>query len=371
MVGITAGFIFGELFVRLLDIRPSYNIILRHNYRLSENPILEYELIPGSPDGRSVISSTGLRDREFVIPKPDDVFRIVVIGDSVTYGLGCPRNETYPKQLEFMLQKIAPHGSLRFEVINLGVVGYNIPHIVELLRTKGLPFEPDLIIYGYVLNDPQNFSLEGTALQALKEQAKCDSARQLTKGINRLLGHSQLYILLRQAFIQPSKYLRENIDDPGFTAMHQGRHVEYLRALHTQDASWHRVRNGLTEMVRLTTQSRRIPVLITIFPIDWAGRLSDYPLRDVHELVAIEAKNAGFHVFDLTATYCAVREATDEKIYGDFLHPTKRGLRVAAAAILKFLCESNRLPDSEQLRKRLSLLEDDLLVKTVIELSRE
>lgn len=374
-MGIVVALVVCEVAIRWLDIDPARNIIYRYNYRLSDNTILDYELVPGSPDGHSPISSQGLRDREFDIPKPKNVFRIVVLGDSVTYGMSCPRGETYPKQLELMLNNIAPPDSQKFEVINLGVVGYNTTQIVEQFRTKGLPFEPDLIIYGYVLNDPQSFSLEGASLHAIKKLMNQGVIRKLWQDINRLLSHSWVYLHVHQTLITPAKRIRiKNLHDPGFIALLEGRHIEYMRTIHTEDSSWSRVRDGLADLAKLTNQPghvppRNIPVVVTIFPIDWPDSKQEYPLHDVHQLVADEAVQSGFHVHDLTAMYSAIRKATYQRIFGDFLHPTKLGQRFAAADILKYLVESKHLPGSQQLLERIPLLKDDPMLKMVLELS--
>lgn len=376
IMGIVVALVISEVAVRWLEINPSRNIIYRYNYRLSDNPILDYELVPGSPDGHSTISSQGLRDREFDIPKPDNVFRIVVLGDSVTYGLGCSRGETYPKQLELMLNKIAPSDSQQFEVLNLGVVGYNTTQIVEQFRTVGLPFEPDLIIYGYVLNDPQSFSLEGASLHALKNLANQGTLQEISQRLNRLLSHSQVYLLIRKTLISPPKRNRiKNLHDPGFEAVREGKHVEYVRMIHREDSSWSRVRDGLADLAKLTSQPDHVPprnisVVVTIFPIDWPYDLQENPLHDVHQQVADEAVQNGFKVHDLTAMYSAIRKTTHQRIFRDFLHPTGLGQRYAAADILKYLVESNHLPDSQQLIERIQLLKDDSIFKMILEMTQ-
>ena len=47
----------------------------------------------------------GFRDREFAIAKPRNIFRILVVGDSQTFGHGIEKLEdTFPKQLEKLAQ---------------------------------------------------------------------------------------------------------------------------------------------------------------------------------------------------------------------------------------------------------------------------
>jgi hypothetical protein len=68
-----------------------------------------------------MINSAGFRDREFPIPKPEGVFRIAAIGDSVTYGHECAQEAAYPKQLERLLNLAAGDAAPRYEVLNFGV----------------------------------------------------------------------------------------------------------------------------------------------------------------------------------------------------------------------------------------------------------
>src|SRR4030095_7722269 len=45
------------------------------------------------------INSTGQRDREFPLAKPAGTYRVVVLGDSFTFGHGVAANDTYAKRL--------------------------------------------------------------------------------------------------------------------------------------------------------------------------------------------------------------------------------------------------------------------------------
>lgn len=55
-------------------------------------------------------SSAALRDTERSLKKPDATFRVVAIGDSFTEALQVPLEDTYPKQLEAMLNQASRTG---------------------------------------------------------------------------------------------------------------------------------------------------------------------------------------------------------------------------------------------------------------------
>jgi Tfp pilus assembly protein PilF len=135
-------------------------------YRRSSNPILGFELKPdfrhSSPDQRTTysrINSYGQRDVERTVEKPKGVRRVIVLGDSVVEGHGLPDLElTISRQLE----KLYSDG--KTQVLNFGVSGYCTRSEVELLETKGLKFEPDVVIVVFVENDFNNFSPEAFQL---------------------------------------------------------------------------------------------------------------------------------------------------------------------------------------------------------------
>jgi len=96
-------------------------------------------------------SSLGLRDREFVIPKPPGRQRIIFLGDSHTLGWGVPEDRTASKLLD---QRLSSEGR-DIEVINLGVGNFNSSMEVELLKLRGLTLEPDVVVLMYYINDTE------------------------------------------------------------------------------------------------------------------------------------------------------------------------------------------------------------------------
>jgi len=129
-------------------------------YRRSSNPVLGYELKPNyrsaAPDDRSSyarINSHGQRDIEREIDAAPGTRRVILLGDSVVEGHGLPEiDQTISRQLE------ALYAEGNVEVLNLGISGYCTRSEVELLKTKGLRFQPDVVVLVFVENDFDNFS---------------------------------------------------------------------------------------------------------------------------------------------------------------------------------------------------------------------
>lgn len=102
----------------------------------------------------------GDRDEEYLtqIQKPNSVYRIVVIGDSVTLGWGIDAKDTFAKKLEQKLNDYISRDShivSRVEVINMGIGNYNTTQEVHHFIRDGLNYQPDMILVGYILNDAE------------------------------------------------------------------------------------------------------------------------------------------------------------------------------------------------------------------------
>lgn len=354
-----------EIAVRVLGVGPEFQIVFREIYEPSEDPELEYELRPGAPDGEDRISTEGLRDREFERSAPPGTFRIAAIGDSVTFGHGGIRSDAYPKRLEDLLRDHAGPGAPSYEVLNFGVTGYNTTQVVARLRSA-LAHEPDLVIYGYVLNDAQAFSFEGAALRDALAMEEEQFGAELSRGVLRWFAHSRLFLLAHHATMDLARYesgatgtLRgpggevSSRLDPAYVAVRaQGdRRGEYFRTLHRSDEGRARLESGLAELARLAGSR---PAIVAIFPV-FLGT-ARYPLRDVHLEIARQARRHGLEVVDLLPAYRrAATSLGGQALMDDFLHPSALGYRVAATALLEALVSKRLLPvdsvDLEGLRR--------------------
>jgi hypothetical protein len=98
------------------------------------------------------INSLELRDdREYDLRKGPKTFRILVLGDSVTFGHGAIPENTYPALLERQLREWRP--DVEWQVWNAAVPGYNTSQELALLLQSGPRFTPDLVVVGFYPND--------------------------------------------------------------------------------------------------------------------------------------------------------------------------------------------------------------------------
>ena len=98
------------------------------------------------------INSLELRDpREYALEKLPNTFRILVLGDSVTFGHGSVYAHTYPYLLEQRLKAWRP--DVDWQVWNAAVPGYNTSQELAQLLEVGDRFNPDLVVVGFFWND--------------------------------------------------------------------------------------------------------------------------------------------------------------------------------------------------------------------------
>lgn len=93
----------------------------------------------------------GLRGPDPVIPKPPGKVRVLMLGDSFTFGFPVRDNETFCALAE---QRLRERG-LPVEIVNGGVSGYSPTLEYLSLRDQFLAFEPDLVVLWYDLGDLQ------------------------------------------------------------------------------------------------------------------------------------------------------------------------------------------------------------------------
>ena len=143
LVGLCLGSIEGVIRLLLPDLQPKPLIPLGIG---QHDPDLGWAPKPGAFGtsdrfGVSVdyrVNSRGLRGPEIPYERIPGFFRILLLGDSQTYGYGVPIEKHFSHLLPKYLQKV--------EVVNLGVSGYGIDQELLFYRKEGHRYQPDLVI---------------------------------------------------------------------------------------------------------------------------------------------------------------------------------------------------------------------------------
>jgi len=132
-------------------------------YTEDPNPRLLYRLKPNSAIRKIEINSIGERGPERKISKKPNLFRIICVGGSNTFGAGLWNRETWPAQLEALLN-LEVKGEKGFEVWNMGASGYAPSQMVELSIEIINKYNPDILMFS-VSNTGWRPFLKGTNIK--------------------------------------------------------------------------------------------------------------------------------------------------------------------------------------------------------------
>ncbi len=123
--------------------------------RLSNNPKIGHEHKPNVSAKLMGVQVTtngdGLRDGDYSFDKNAGSKRILMLGDSVTFGWGASQDKTFSKILENEFRR----NGKSVDVINTGVGNYNTSMEVEYFFEKGFKYKPDIVILNYFINDAE------------------------------------------------------------------------------------------------------------------------------------------------------------------------------------------------------------------------
>jgi lysophospholipase L1-like esterase len=289
---------------------------LHHAYRkartslaASDNPEI---IFTRKPHARPDFNSMGFRDRARSVEKPAGIFRILVLGDSVTEGLGVDAADIYTRRLESLLNQ----RGTRFEVVNLGVSQYSTTQEVAAFRESGVKMSPDLAILAYVLND----AAEGGSASRFFLRDKAPSLA--------------LHWLVRRAGA-----VRGARDSGNW--LPGCERFDYVSRAHCDADGWARITAAFRTLGEL---SRRhgFHVLLVVFPLMENGpdaSFAAYKWTGIHRQVIDESARHGFSTLDLLPAFARWRPAALKISPNDRVHPNPLGHRIAADALYRQLVD--------------------------------
>ena len=108
----------------------------------------------------TVANSGGWKDVEHQLEKEQGTIRILILGDSNTFGL-VPLEANYPRVLERLLGE----AGFKVEVITMAYGGWSTDQALVALKHAGLSYHPDIVISQFDTNDiSENLTREDIAL---------------------------------------------------------------------------------------------------------------------------------------------------------------------------------------------------------------
>lgn len=275
-------------------------------HRASEVPGLEYEVRPSivssDRDVEIRTNSLGMRSPELREPRDPACVRIAVLGDSVAFGMGVPMDGMWSSVALRELAAASPETP--FELLNCAVSGYSSRDECVVLEKRALPLEPDLVIVGYYLNDP-----EPEPIQPLQNYFHEPEWWQ----------HSEILRHLAHA--------RRKLDVRRFG---DGDFYRYYHAVNGEP--WRGTRAAL-ERMRDLAAGHGVAVMLVISPVmGVADTWSAYPYTAIHAQVCELARALGWTTLDLLTGLCESGLEPPELRLDDH-HPNARGHALMGRAI--------------------------------------
>lgn len=259
-------------------------------HRPSSVPGLAYELIPNrekfSHGAMIRTNSFGMRDTEPTLNKNASLLRIIVLGDSFTFGFGVSEDQTYSNILEKLLNEFTINVHCQYEVLNFGVGGYSTRDEAIVFKHKILPWNPRLVVIGYVLNDP-----EIEPVQPLHLYYQKPSWWQYSH-VLRLIAKKRYHWDVKRL----------------------GGGGDYYRYLHSHNDKWMSVVDAFGEIKHIA-DVHGIKVAIVIFPVIptkgrwWSDgkQWGNYPYKAIHKQVADTARENGFFCARSVRYFCGIQ----------------------------------------------------------------
>jgi hypothetical protein len=257
------------------------------------------------------LNSRHFRDAE-VGPKRPGVRRVVVLGDSFTEGQGVKEADTYPRRLEALLDAQEPG---HWEVRNCARRATDFPALFELFD-EALREDPDILVYGMVLNDAER-STGFEARQSDLNDWITDQARRV--GSPRSFGFLRpRLVALVQERVQSYRVSRDS------TRWYRDLYGEANRE------GFELTKNHILDMQR-RMRERGGTLMVLLWPL-LVGLEGGYPFEQVHASLDDFLLKSGIPHRDLLPVLRG-RRSESLWVYPVDMHPNEIADRLAAETL--------------------------------------
>lgn len=175
---------------------PSINPIIKKNITYNSNNKLKYfyeprvnnveiETLAWLPKKiKYTINSDSLNERyNYSINKPKSVYRVITLGDSFTFGQNVDTEDNWAEKLEDLLNKKLNCKNInKFEVINLGVKGYDIQYAANRFFLRGRKYNSDMVIW-FLKDD--DFEIIEELIQPMRVELVDELKKRVYKNLSK------------------------------------------------------------------------------------------------------------------------------------------------------------------------------------------
>jgi lysophospholipase L1-like esterase len=294
------------------------------------------------------INSLGFRGREYSQHKPNNSYRIIVLGDSIAFGNSLALENTFPHRLEQLFASALPANQV--EVLNLALSGYDTLQEIATLAEVGIALEPDMVVLSECINDIGIASGDLIYIKRLQTYGSPIYRLRAAQFIRLLFDRIYLKRAMQKNNVNENfylKYLNYIVDIESDDSV-----VPIMQELAYKTQDWNdyfemvdhysnkdylgRLRYSLEWLQRIQNQ-HGFPVLVFMVPylhedIDGANTL----YRSIYDIAEHEARRLGYSWLDL---YQPFKQAGFEKIQRsnaiDGIHPNATGHEIIAEQLFK------------------------------------
>jgi len=273
-------------------------------------------------------NSLGYRGPEVSIPKPPGTYRILALGDSVTWGAGVAESDTFLRVLEQDLQgRTGQETGLHFEAINTSVMGYSTYQELVTLERDGLRLCPDFVFVGFVTNDAYPTLDPFNNVYDFHQPARSAHVRGLP--MHEVVYPSQLLTFLRGVIKRQWLAYRSRRPPPGTPRDGSWPANSFPRR------SWPILQGHLINLQALAAEHgfHLLVLLFPTYPQVSGGRSADDYQNFVGPFLAAE-KIPYIDLYDL------LRSAGSTPQFRDWFHLNVAGHRTTAGAVQRYLQQS-------------------------------
>jgi hypothetical protein len=313
---------------------------------------VHHALRPGYSSPNIHINSFGLRSPEVAVPKPAGTIRILLLGDSFTFGLRVRDDETFGRRLEEDLR--GKYGTAPVEVVSAGVLSY-CPLLEYLQYRHHLHvLEPDLVVLNFDMSDVQDHMAysrdavlgdDGVPIfvtePTLRSQAPSAMPKLLMfEWLGRRIQGARGRV---ESTLQGVPFVRD-----------QDRYLWALDGGQEWNAEARSAMAPIVELARLL-EHNSIPLVLATYPQPWQTSADATPLPPIRDQYGVgrntvhlndrpfkklEAFASEHHIPFVNATSTFRQDAAPATLFlGSDFHFTPRGHRVYADVLGRFISE--------------------------------